>query len=176
MKRCSVVISRLLNVFLGVLVAVISILIFLNVGLRYVFNSGLVWAEELTRFLFVWLVFVGAIMALQENNHLGFTSVIKAMPEVVKKIFFVSSNIMMLLVLVMLLIGTFQIIPIGMMNLGAATGVPMAVMYAVVAPMSVGMTAIIAGNIYRALFVAGSIDGLISLKESEEEAEFKDED
>lgn len=175
MNKCSFVISRLLNILLGGLVAAISILIFLNVGLRYIFNSGLVWAEELTRFLFVWLVFVGAVMALQENNHLGFTSVIKAMPRAIKKLFFVSSNIMMLGVLIMLLIGTFQIIPIGMMNRGAATGVPMAVMYAVIAPMSVGMVVIIVMNIYRALFVAGSIDGLISLKESEEEVEFKSE-
>jgi TRAP-type transport system small permease protein len=166
--------NRLLNILLGSLLVVISVLIFLNVGLRYLFNSGIVWAEELTRFLFVWLVFLGAIAALAENNHLGFTSVVKKLPAGVKKVFFVSSNIMMLGVLMLLLAGAYNILPIGMMNSGAATGIPMAVMYGVVIPMAFGMAIIIAVNIGKALFVAGAIDDLISLKESEEEAAFED--
>lgn len=172
MRKISDLITHYSNIFLGVLVASISILILMNVVLRYVFNSGLVWAEELTRFLFVWLVFIGAVLALKENNHLGFTSVVKAMPAHIKKLFFVSSNIMMFIVLILLLGGGFEMIPIGMANHGASTGIPMAAMYAVVIPMSIGMLIIIAFNIYQAFFIQGSIDRLISLKESEEEAEF----
>jgi TRAP-type C4-dicarboxylate transport system permease small subunit len=174
MKSLADLIDRSLNVLLASLLVLISVLIFMNVGLRYLFNSGLVWAEELTRFLFVWLVFLGAISALKENNHLGFTAVVKAMSSGIKKAFFVTSNIMMFVVLLLLLTGAYNIMPIGMMNQGAATGIPMAVMYAVVMPMSVGMAIIIVLNLYKAIFVEGSIDDLIALKESEEEAEFED--
>jgi TRAP-type C4-dicarboxylate transport system permease small subunit len=174
MKRLIGLTNRLLDVLLASLLVVISVLIFFNVGLRYLFNSGIVWAEELTRFLFVWLVFLGAIAALAENNHLGFTSVVKAMPPAVKKAFFVASNIMMFGVLLLLLDGGYNIMPIAMLNSGAATGIPMAVMYGVVIPMALAMAIIIAVNIYRALFVAEAIDDLIELKESEEEVTFGD--
>ena len=173
MKRMAEIFDRYMSILLGAILALISILIFLNVGLRYLFNSGLVWAEECTRFLFVWAVFLGAVLALKDNNHLGFTSVVKAMPTAIKKTFFVSSNIMIIGILVLLLIGGYEMIPIGMMNRGAATGIPMAVMYAVTIPMSIMMLVMVAINIYTALFVKDSIDGLIALKESEEEVEFK---
>jgi TRAP-type transport system small permease protein len=174
MPRLISLTNRLLDILLASLLVTISVLIFLNVGLRYVFNSGLVWAEELTRFLFVWLVFLGAVAALAENNHLGFTSVVKAMPPTIKKTFFVTSNVMMLGVLLLLLDGGYNIMPIAMMNSGAATGLPMAVMYGVVLPMAGAMAIIIAINIYRALFGIGSLDDLIELKESEEEVTFED--
>jgi TRAP-type C4-dicarboxylate transport system permease small subunit len=77
-------------------------------------------------------------------------------------------------VLLLLLAGAYNIIPIGMMNQGASTGIPMAVMYAAVIPMSAAMAMIIAINLSKAILVEGSIDGLITLKESEEEVEFED--
>ena len=37
---------------------------------RYVFNNSLSWSEELSRFLFAWLIFVGAALAVRENTHI----------------------------------------------------------------------------------------------------------
>jgi TRAP-type C4-dicarboxylate transport system permease small subunit len=57
--------------------------VFLNVLLRYVFNTGLAISEELSRLLFVWLVCIGAILALAEGKHLGFdmvTSRLRGLP------------------------------------------------------------------------------------------------
>ena len=47
------------------------VLVFGNVVLRYAFNSGITVSEELSRWLFVWLTFLGAIVALREHGHLG---------------------------------------------------------------------------------------------------------
>ena len=47
------------------------VLVFGNVVLRYGFNSGITVSEELSRWLFVWLTFLGAIVALREHGHLG---------------------------------------------------------------------------------------------------------
>ena len=47
------------------------VMVFGNVVLRYAFNSGITVSEELSRWLFVWLTFLGAIVAIKEHGHLG---------------------------------------------------------------------------------------------------------
>ncbi|MFN3415830.1 MAG: TRAP transporter small permease [Caldimonas sp.] len=49
--------------------------VFFNVVLRYFFNTGLAISEELSRLLFVWLVCIGAVLAMAEGKHLGFDMV-----------------------------------------------------------------------------------------------------
>ena len=51
--------------------ALMVVLVFGNVVLRYGFNSGISISEELSRWLFVWLTFLGAVVALHEHAHLG---------------------------------------------------------------------------------------------------------
>jgi TRAP-type C4-dicarboxylate transport system permease small subunit len=41
-----------------------------NVVLRYTFNSGITVSEEVSRWLFEWLTFLGAVVALREHAHL----------------------------------------------------------------------------------------------------------
>jgi TRAP-type transport system small permease protein len=60
-------IELLLVVLLGAMVA----MVFGNVVLRYGFNSGITFSEELSRWAFVWMTFLGAIVALKDNGHLG---------------------------------------------------------------------------------------------------------
>lgn len=62
---------RALQVLTVGLLAVMVALIFGNVVLRYAFNSGITVSEELSRWLFVWLTFLGGIYALREGQHLG---------------------------------------------------------------------------------------------------------
>ena len=51
--------------------AAMVVMVFGNVVLRYVFNSGITISEELSRWLFVWMTFLGAISAVREHGHLG---------------------------------------------------------------------------------------------------------
>jgi len=61
------------------------VLVFGNVVLRYGFNSGIVISEEASRWLLVWLTFLGAIVALREHRHLGIDTLIKALPPRAKR-------------------------------------------------------------------------------------------
>ena len=61
----------LLKVVIVACLAVMVVLVFGNVVLRYGFNSGITVSEEISRWLFVWLTFLGAIVALREHGHLG---------------------------------------------------------------------------------------------------------
>ena len=61
---------RLLTALSVISLAVMVVLVFGNVVMRYGFNSGLTLSEELSRWLFVWMPFMGAIVALNERTHL----------------------------------------------------------------------------------------------------------
>lgn len=56
--------------------ALMVVLVFTNVVLRYAFNSGIAMSEELSRWLFVWLTFLGAVVAMHERAHLGTDSLV----------------------------------------------------------------------------------------------------
>ncbi len=66
------------------------VLVFGNVVLRYVFNSGIPISEELSRWLLVWLTFLGAIVALRQHAHLGVDTLVRALPPLGKQICFVA--------------------------------------------------------------------------------------
>ena len=55
---------------------VMAIAVFINVVLRYGFGSGIAASEELSRLLFVWLVFIGATAAYPAGEHMAFTSLV----------------------------------------------------------------------------------------------------
>ena len=62
---------RVLDSLIAGALAVMVVLVFGNVLLRYIFNSGITVSEELSRWLFVWMTFLGAVSALKDHGHLG---------------------------------------------------------------------------------------------------------
>jgi TRAP-type C4-dicarboxylate transport system permease small subunit len=62
---------KAINYLIAAILAVMVVLVFGNVFMRYAMNSGFTISEELSRWLFVWLTFLGAVVALRENAHLG---------------------------------------------------------------------------------------------------------
>jgi TRAP-type C4-dicarboxylate transport system permease small subunit len=158
-----------LNVLMASFLFLMGVFVFGNVVLRYLFNSGLPWAEEFSRFLFVWITFLGAVGAMKENKHLGFSSVVKKMPLKIKKVFVLTSNVLMLYVLYLLLTGSWAMTVLGMNNRAAITNLPLALMFGVGLITFTCMIIIVLINSYQALFVEGAIDRLIDLRDSEEE-------
>ena len=62
---------RLLDGLVALLLAAMVVLVFGNVLLRYTMNTGITVSEEASRWLFVWMTFLGAVVALKERAHLG---------------------------------------------------------------------------------------------------------
>lgn len=56
------------------------ILVLANVVARYAFSTGLDWADELTRLAFMWVVFLGAFVALRRGAHLSLTALVDRLP------------------------------------------------------------------------------------------------
>jgi len=68
---------RLAEHTMALMLALMAFAVFLNVVLRYGFGSGIAASEELSRLLFVWMVFVGATAAYPLGEHMAFTSLLR---------------------------------------------------------------------------------------------------
>ncbi len=60
--------------------AVMVLVTFVQVVLRYVFNEGFVWALELTTYCFAWMVLIGVSWGVKVNTHLGVDAFVKLFP------------------------------------------------------------------------------------------------
>ncbi len=68
--------QRVANLAMGACLGVMALAVFVNVVLRYGFGSGVAASEELSRLLFVWMVFIGATAAYPAGEHMAFTSLV----------------------------------------------------------------------------------------------------
>jgi gluconokinase len=66
--------EKVAQVLMAGCLGVMALAVFVNVVLRYGFGSGIVASEELSRLLFVWMVFIGAAAAYPAGEHMAFTS------------------------------------------------------------------------------------------------------
>lgn len=51
------------------------VLVFIQVVMRYVFNSSISWSEELCRYIFIWQVWLGASLAFRDNQHISISMI-----------------------------------------------------------------------------------------------------
>ena len=72
---------RLAEGAMALALAVMALAVFVNVVLRYGFGSGIAASEELSRLLFVWMVFIGATAAYPLGEHMAFTSLLRPLRE-----------------------------------------------------------------------------------------------
>ena len=87
---------RLLDGAIAAALALMVVLVFGNVVLRYAFNSGITVSEEMSRWLFVWMTFLGAVVAMKEHAHLGTDILVSRLGVTGKKVCFVLGHSLML--------------------------------------------------------------------------------
>ncbi|HKB54978.1 MAG TPA: TRAP transporter small permease [Ramlibacter sp.] len=123
---------RAIEFLLVACLALMAAMVFGNVVLRYVFNSGITVSEELSRFLFIWLTFLGAITGVREGTHLGMDTMLKALPRLGRSVCVITGEALTLLCCVLFFWGTWQQHDINMGNLAPVTEIPMEWVYSVV--------------------------------------------
>lgn len=73
--------TKILEALSAAILLVLTLMVFINVVLRYGFNSGITVTEEMGRFLLVWLVFAGAILAAGADSHVRVDLFIRKLPR-----------------------------------------------------------------------------------------------
>jgi len=111
--------EHLLKGTIFVSLALMVIFVFLNVVLRYMFNSGLAWSGEVARYLFVWIIFLGSVIAVKEQSHLGVDILVSKLNLSVQKILYTVSTVLIVGVLALALDGL-----LGLIELNVGIGSP----------------------------------------------------
>ncbi|ELA8175532.1 TRAP transporter small permease [Vibrio alginolyticus] len=96
--------ETLIAFFLGAM----TLLTFANVIFRYVFNDNILWALELTVFMFAWMVLVGASYGVKKHFHIGVDVIINIVPEGKRKSLALFAAICCLAFSILLLIGAWN--------------------------------------------------------------------
>jgi C4-dicarboxylate transporter DctQ subunit len=81
------IIDELEETLIAIILGIMTLLTFANVIVRYAFNGNILWALEVTVFLFAWMVLIGASYGVKHSVHLGVDIAINALPPVGRKIF-----------------------------------------------------------------------------------------
>ena len=159
---------QILKFAIAICLAAMVVLVFGNVVLRYAFNSGIAMSEELSRWLLVWLTFLGAIVALRQHAHLGVDTLVRALPPAGKFVCLVSSYMLMLYADWLLTLGSWKqtIITIG--DRAPATGLSVGFFYSSGIVFGVSAAVILLYDLWRLITGATTAEELIAVKNSEE--------
>ncbi len=164
---------RLLEWTIALALAVMVVLVFGNVVLRYAFNSGITTSEEVSRWLFVWLTFLGAIVALKEHDHLGSDMLLSRLPRAGKKVCVLLGHALMIYICWLMFCGSLQQTRINWDVEAPVTGASMAWLSGVGMVFAVSAALLLSLEVWRLLSGLMSDDDLVMVKESEEGAELE---
>ncbi|KRB83971.1 TRAP transporter small permease [Noviherbaspirillum sp. Root189] len=141
--------ERLAEYLMALALSIMVVLVFGNVVLRYGFGSGIAWAEEIARLMFVWLIFLGAVLALRHHAHLGVELVQAILPPKLRRACAVLSHLLVLYGLWLFFSGSWTQTKIGMTTYSTVLGYPTALMAGSGLLCAGTMMLIVAANLWR---------------------------
>ena len=139
--------QRLIHIAMGACLGVMALAVFVNVVLRYGFGSGVAASEELSRLLFVWMVFIGATAAYPAGEHMAFTSLIGLLRNSPAAMTCVTLLIRLLVILGCALVGwgAWQQVVVGLDSHSVVLGYPTALLPlpAFLSSVAIGLMALV---------------------------------
>ena len=123
--------QRVANTAMAACLGVMALAVFINVVLRYGFGSGVAASEELSRLLFVWMVFIGATVAYPLGEHMAFTALLRPLQHRSPRALSHLTRFIHLLVAAacsMVAWGSWQQVILGMRSTSVVVGYPMALL------------------------------------------------
>lgn len=107
-SRLGQIIDEIEETSIAVCLGLMTLITFANVVARYLFNSNILWALELTVFLFAWLILMGASYAVKKHIHIGVDVIINMVSPGTRKIMAIISVSACLAFSILLLIGAWN--------------------------------------------------------------------
>jgi TRAP-type C4-dicarboxylate transport system permease small subunit len=159
---------KALEALLAMLLLAMVVMVFGNVVLRYAFNSGITVSEEMSRICFVWLVFVGAVVAMREGGHLGMDSVVAKLGRSGKLVCLVVGEVIVIACCAMFFWGTWRQHDVNSTNSAPVTGLSMIWVFGIGYFTSLGIGLLSLHKLWRALTGRLRDDELVMVSESEE--------
>jgi len=131
------------------LMGVMATLVFANVVSRYVFNYSIIWVEELTQYQMIWIVYLGAGLALREGRHVAVDLVQDMLPCALRRAMRIAIGVAMLLFLLTLMVLGLQITAFTWIQETPVLGIPTGLAYLGV-PIGAAVCALHLAFVFRA--------------------------
>ena len=139
----------LLEVIMVIMMIGMLILVGINVGLRIGFNTGIDYAEEVPRFMFIWLIFCGAVVAMKQNTHINVSMFVHMVPRGVQKLFYAITQILVIVCGAYITYGTILLNDIVYYNASPVLQMSMLYVYGVTYIAGPALLLIAASNLIR---------------------------
>lgn len=167
MKKLLTICENFIKYLVGILLAAMVAIVFWNVVSRYFLGSSIAWSEEISRFMLIWVVFLGAVLAYIKDEHLGLDILIKAVPKKVAHVMQVIADLGVLYAIYIVFVGGYNLTMQSWDWMSPAAAVPYAYVYLVI---PIAGAAILIMTIYKLI---GHIKVLLGInnKKAEEETQ-----
>ncbi|HHW7570732.1 TPA: TRAP transporter small permease [Mannheimia haemolytica] len=129
MKALAQLVSKLLELIVVVILSAMSILVFVNVVLRYGFNSSISVTEEVSRYMFVWLAFLGAVLAFSENQHVRVTMLTDKLSPIARNLLSIVTDLAMLFCCYLIVDGSWIQFNLNLNNFAPISGLPQGITF-----------------------------------------------
>ena len=169
MKKLIDAYCRLLGWVIVACLALMVVLVFGNVVMRYAFNSGITLSEELSRWLFVWLTFLRGVIAMHERAHLGTDMLVSRLGVTGKKVCLALGHLLMLWACWLLGSGAFELARLNLDSLSPVMEVPQSIFFGGGVVFAASTAVILVHDFWRLVTGDLSEDELVGIRESEEE-------
>ncbi len=155
LERAAFHITKGFEILIVISLAVMGVLVFGNVVLRYAFNSGIAISEELSRLLFVWLIFLGAVLASARRIHIGFDTLLRHVGPGLRRTLQVFNGVLILAGCAIFIVGGWEQTRINLGNVYPVMGISYAWLYGVALVFGVALIFPVCNNIRLALTGSG---------------------
>lgn len=151
MKKVGIFLKKFLEYVSAIYLAAIVIIIFINVVLRYGFNKGISWTEEVTVDLFIWVIFIGAILAAWDKLHIKVEVFVSKMPQKIQKFCLIFGNIIVLIGFAIMVYGAYLLTVATNESVSSTTGIPASYINVALLISLIGMGIIVLFQTYKSL-------------------------
>ncbi len=158
---------KLLELLIVAAMVAMVVMVFGNVVLRYGFNSGITVSDEMSRYCFIWLTYIGAMVAMREGGHLGVDTLVKHLGTGGKKVCLFLSEILMLGCNGLFLLGTWKMHDLQVTNISPVVGISMIWIFGIGYVVGVVMGIMNLRVLYRLLSGKLREDELVQVIETE---------
>lgn len=128
-----------LKIIVSIVMVCMVLMVFSNALLRYLFNSGIAEFEELSRYAFIWVATLGAVIAYYQNKHVGVDLVIEKLHGAARLVMLMIGELLVVLALVMLIYGSWGYYISTYTQDSAALPIPLGIITITPLVMGVGM-------------------------------------
>lgn len=168
MKKLLDILFRAVEILIAFFLGIMIILVFMNVVFRYLFSKGFAWSEEIARLCFIYLVYLGSIVAMRDNQHLIIDSILSRVPRIAQKIIYFLVQVGIIWLMFILTRGSWLLMLQNLRDRWVATHFPTYLVYAsgFITGIAIGIIAL--ANMFRLVVMKMPVADLLKIRDNSE--------